>query len=212
MERASLLADVMEWWTIHFHYITLHYITLHGLTLGCWYCWIINFLPFGGECKNKLKQKKPKNKPKKKKKQPQRFLFEIGITFKRSHFSKPSLTLLSRLVPTQLNHPQWQLLPGLSLLGIPTGWKGRWTATKLQRHELPEIRDAGERAGLPQFRGIEGFPWHCPAPGGPWHSHLNSVTLSVGKNLSMLLHLHHLLFPAPPLLLVLAQVKYMLVS
>ena len=68
MERASLLADVMEWWTIHFHYITLHYITLHGLTLGCWYCWIINFLPFGGECKNKLKQKKPKNKPKKKKK------------------------------------------------------------------------------------------------------------------------------------------------
>lgn len=204
MERASLLANVVEWWTIHFHYC---------LTLGCWYRWIINFLPFGGESKNKLKQRKPKNKPKKKKKKkPRRSLFEIGISFKRSHFSKPSLTLLSRLVPTQLNHPQWQLLPGLSLLGIPTGWKGRWTATKLQSHELPEIRDSGERAGLPQFRGTEGFPWHCPAPGGPWHSHLNSVTLSVGENMSLLLHLHHLLFPAPPLLLVLAQVKYMVVS
>ena len=59
MERTSLLADIVEWWTIHFHYC---------LTLGCWYCWIINFLPFGGECKNKLKQKKPKDKPKKKKK------------------------------------------------------------------------------------------------------------------------------------------------
>lgn len=59
MERASLLANVVEWWTIHFHYC---------LTLGCWYRWIINFLPFGGESKNKLKQRKPKNKPKKKKK------------------------------------------------------------------------------------------------------------------------------------------------
>lgn len=202
MERASLLADVVEWWTIHFHYC---------LTLGCWYCWIINFLPFGGECKNKLKPKKPKNKPKKSTKKPRGFYLKLALHLKGA--ISPSLAwLLSRLVPTQLNHPQWQLLPGLSLLGIPIGWKGRWTATKLQRHELPEIRDDRERAGLPQFRGTEGSPWHCPAPGGPWHSHLNSVTLSVGKNLSMLLHLHHLLFPAPPLLLLLAQVKHMLVS
>ena len=42
MERASLLADVMEWWTIHFHYITLHYITLHYITLH-----YITLLDFG---------------------------------------------------------------------------------------------------------------------------------------------------------------------
>ena len=92
MERASLLADVMEWWTIHFHYITLHYITLHGLTLGCWYCWIINFLPFGGECKNKLKQKKPKNKPKKKKNNPRGFYLKLALHLKGA--ISPSLAWL----------------------------------------------------------------------------------------------------------------------
>ena len=73
MERASLLADVVEWWTIHFHYC---------LTLGCWYCWIINFLPFGGECKNKLKPKKPKNKPKKSTKKPRGFYLKLALHLK----------------------------------------------------------------------------------------------------------------------------------